>query len=91
MAPLCVRDKILHLLHNDRLAGHFGRDKTVENVKRRFYWPGMTEDVKRWCETCDQCARRKPGLGMGKFPLQQSMTNKTIIEKIAIDILGGLP
>lgn len=90
VAPSCVRDKILNYLHNDRLAGHFGRDKTLENVKRRFYWPGMTEDVKRWCEACDQCARRKPGPGVGKSPLQQSLSSKTI-ESIAIDILGGLP
>lgn len=53
VAPSSVRDKIPNYLHNDILAGHFGRGKTLKNVKRRLYWPRMTEDVKLWCEACD--------------------------------------
>lgn len=65
VAPSSVKDKIPNYLHNDILAGHFGRGKTLKNVKRRLYWPRMTEDVKLWCEACDQCARRKPGPVVG--------------------------
>lgn len=31
----------------------------------------MNECMKRWCESCDLCARCKPGPGVGNSPLQQ--------------------
>ena len=63
----------MYQLHNVRISGHLGRDKTTDLVKKRFYWPGLAEDIKRWCESCEQCAERKPRPGKGKSPLQQSL------------------
>jgi hypothetical protein len=50
----------------------------------------MTSDVRRWCKTCDVCARRKAGPGVGKSPLQQSPVGGPL-ERIAVDIMGPLP
>ncbi|CAG2236597.1 unnamed protein product [Mytilus edulis] len=71
VAPNQIRDFIFKEVHENRIGGHFGRDKTLESIKRRFYWPGLTETVKRWCRTCDICARGKPGPGQGKSSLKQ--------------------
>ena len=90
VAPKCIQKEIMHQLHNTRYSGHMGRDKTLSSVRKRFYWPGVTNDVKRWCQSCDQCARRKPGPGRGKSPLQQSSVSRPL-ERMAVDILGGLP
>lgn len=49
VAPNQIRDFIFKEVHENRIGGHFGRDKTLESIKRRFYWPGLTETVKRWC------------------------------------------
>lgn len=27
------------------LLGHFGHDKTIEEVERQFYWPSLKRDV----------------------------------------------
>ena len=35
--------RILQECHDSPLGGHLGKDKTTEQVKRRFYWPGMDE------------------------------------------------
>ena len=77
VAPQIIRDKVLESLHNSRLSGHLGRDKTYEAVRRRFYWPGMANDVKLWCQSCDFCARRKPGPWFGKSPLLSSLLQST--------------
>jgi len=90
VAPQVIRDHIFEQLHNSRISGHFGRDKTLENVKRRFYWTGMTEAVKNWCKRCDVCARGKPGPGLGKAPLKQFSVSAPM-QCIAVDILGPLP
>ena len=39
-----IRQEIMTQLHDSRTAGHLGRDKTVNRVRSRFYWPGMNDD-----------------------------------------------
>jgi hypothetical protein len=50
----------------------------------------MSTDIKRWCLQCDSCARAKAGPGVGKSPLQQSVTGAPL-DRIAVDIVGPLP
>ena len=69
LTPREIRDIIFIHLHEQRYAGHLGRDRTIAAIKKRFYWPGMGEDVARWCQECQLCARRKPGPGKGKLTL----------------------
>ena len=82
--------KIFEQLHKHRIAGHLGRDKTLASIKQRFYWVNLTKDVKRWCQLCDICSRRKPGPGRGRSPLKQDIAYQPL-DRIALDILGPLP
>ena len=90
ITPKEIRDTIFTYLHEQRYAGHFGRDRTITAVKKRFYWPGMSEDIARWCQECQLCVRRKPGPGKGKSALQQIKVYQPM-SVVAIDILGPLP
>lgn len=90
VAPRQIRSQIFHELHDNRIAGHLGRERTIKSVKRRVYWPGMSSDIKRWCKECDICARAKAGPGFGKSPLQQSITGAPL-DRVGIDIVGPLP
>ena len=55
-----LRTRLLHECHDAPTAGHLGKDKTLEQVKRRFYWPGMDADILQYVRTCDACQRNKP-------------------------------
>ena len=49
------------------LAGHFGRDKTIEEVERQFYWLGLKSDVAKivgQCRTCQLAKHRKQNTGL---------------------------
>jgi hypothetical protein len=46
-------------LHAGGLAGHFGLDKTIEEVERQFYWPGLKRDVAKIIGHCRQCQLAK--------------------------------
>ena len=39
--------------------GHFGRDKTLERLRERFYWPSMDRDVVVHLSNCSNCFKRK--------------------------------
>uniref|UniRef100_A0A2N9HIL9 CCHC-type domain-containing protein n=1 Tax=Fagus sylvatica TaxID=28930 RepID=A0A2N9HIL9_FAGSY len=53
-----VRDFLVWELHAGGLAGHFGLDKTIEEVERQFYWPGLKRDVAKIIGHCRQCLPR---------------------------------
>jgi Integrase zinc binding domain len=39
------------------MGGHTGRDETIKQTRRWFWWPGMNEwlaDYVRGCATCQQ-------------------------------------
>ena len=66
-----------------------GTEKTLSRIRQSFYWPGMKEDVHKFCNSCDSCTSRKSSMAT-RAPLKQTLSGGPM-EKIAIDILGPLP
>jgi hypothetical protein len=57
VVPRAMRKRILCGLHDD--VGHLGRDKTIDLVCQRFYWPGMTVNIEVHIRDCHRCLLRK--------------------------------
>ena len=69
---LKVREKLLLLAHDTQLPGHLGVNKTVAQLRRRFWWPGMAESVADYIRTCGLCQGNKPS-SRRKLGLMQSL------------------
>ncbi|MBW0479620.1 hypothetical protein O181_019335, partial [Austropuccinia psidii MF-1] len=54
-----IQLRILHKRHDSPLAGHPGQEKTLKLVKRDFHWSGMTQFIKDYVSSCQQCSRNK--------------------------------
>ena len=54
-----LRLEIIQLHHDMLIAGHGRQWKTVKLVTRNYWWSGVTKEVKRYVEGCDQCQRMK--------------------------------
>ena len=39
--------------------GHLGKDRVLELLRDRFFWPGMHMDVASYINSCPRCIRRK--------------------------------
>ncbi len=52
-----ARTDVLRRHHDDPLAGHFGSRSTLDLVTRKYYWPGMSRNVKAYCKVCSTCQR----------------------------------
>ena len=63
----------------------------MELVTRNYWWPGVTREVKRYVEGCDQCQRIKNRV---EIPVGKLRPNK-VLEKpwqhISVDFITKLP
>jgi hypothetical protein len=57
--PEGLRQRIIQSEHDSKVAGHFGRDRTLELLSRNFYWTNMEHDVRKYCSECEICQRTK--------------------------------
>ncbi|KAI0994388.1 hypothetical protein K3495_g13794, partial [Podosphaera aphanis] len=48
---------IIQNTHDSTVSGHPGRDATLSQVARSYFWPGISKAVKRFCKNCDICGR----------------------------------
>jgi hypothetical protein len=54
-----ARRDYLRELHSAPLAGHRGRNATLERAKFNIYWPNMSRDVVEFVKTCPECQQNK--------------------------------
>jgi len=77
--------------HEAPEAGHGGTAKTTELISRRYYWPKIREDIKRFIKTGDTCQRTK-GVRHARYSLLQSNeAHDRPWKSIAMDIITDLP
>ena len=57
--PEGMVQRILESEHNTKVAGHMGQDKTIELVRRNFWWPKMNERIIDFIRSCPDCQQNK--------------------------------
>ena len=57
--PETLQADLLERNHDNLLAGHFGVEKTLELLSRKYYWPKMRADVEKYVYGCNICMRSK--------------------------------
>ncbi|KAF8752947.1 hypothetical protein RHS01_07465 [Rhizoctonia solani] len=50
-----LRTDLLRIFHDSPLAGHPGRQQTLELVSRNYYWPGIHADTYWHVDSCKTC------------------------------------
>jgi RNase H-like domain found in reverse transcriptase/Integrase zinc binding domain/Reverse transcriptase (RNA-dependent DNA polymerase)/Chromo (CHRromatin Organisation MOdifier) domain len=86
-----LRALIMHECHNARVAGHMGIDKTLELVKRDYFWPGQERDVKEYVSTCEACQRNKASTTQPSGKLQPLPIPEQKWSTVTMDLTVGLP
>lgn len=86
-----LRETIIKDHHDSPLAGHPGKDKTVELITRDYWWPTIKSDVARYTQGCTVCQRVKPRRGKAKTPLHPFSPPERPWDQISLDLIGPLP
>lgn len=88
--PTLMRQLFIHEAHTGRGAAHFGRQKTYDAVKDRFWWPEMRKDVQEYMDACEICAAIKPPTITPRAPMQPMVFGRPM-ECVERDVVGPLP
>ena len=61
-----IRSDVIKIYHDTPANGaHFGRNKTIQKIRKRYFWPNMIQDIRGYVKSCIPCLqnnhlRQKP-------------------------------
>lgn len=86
--PKVLIDDIVNQVHLEM--GHQGAYKVIKYIRDRFYWKGLTKDVKRIVKTCHICQLSKSNNVKHVGPCQ-SIVTMNVGDLVMADLYGPLP
>ena len=90
VVPKSLRNKTMELAHETMMSGHMGIKKTTDRILSNFFWPGLKDDVRRFCLSCDICQRTLKKGNISKLPLQKMPLIDIPFKRVAVDIVGPI-
>jgi len=87
--PLCT--ELTQRTHDSILTGHPGRDVTLATLSRRFFWPGISQFVRKFCNNCDVCGRTTVWRDKRWGLLKPLPIPNQVWREISMDFITGLP
>lgn len=88
--PEELREEVLFLCHSIPASGHQGEDRTLERTKRKYFWHGVTKDVKSYVAACSACNKWKKPVRKAKWEMTKYHAGAPL-ERVHLDFLGPLP
>ena len=69
VVPKELLRQVMSVNHESAFSGHLGAKKTEVRILPNFFWPGLCQDVIRFCCSCDVCQRTVKRGSVKKVPL----------------------
>ena len=88
--PKEIQDSAFYWSHQDTTAGHFGQTATVLRAQSRFYYPGMSQDLKRRVANCGDCIVKRGKVKVRDGPHNPQRTGYPG-QRVYVDLVGPLP
>ena len=90
VVPTMLREPIMSFYHGTLPGTHVGHKKMLRWIRRLYYWPHMSEDIKKHSQSCLICAYYKP------HTVAKPSAHKTVYptapnELVSIDLVVNLP
>jgi hypothetical protein len=82
---------LMREVHDVRTGGHVGMNKTLEILKRKFYWPRMQYHVQRYIASCQKCQENKNSNGHPIGLLSPLPIPNKKWEIVSMDFITSLP
>ena len=89
IVPEEFRPRVLYFCHDSKDSGHLGQTKTLDRLKQRFYWYGMSKDSNIYVKQCSNCNKNKKGNRLPRSALEIYHAGYPM-ERVHLDILGPI-
>jgi len=89
--PKGLLQRILESEHNTKVAGHMGQDKTIELIRRNFWWPKMNERIIDFVKSCPECQQHKASRHQPYWLSSPLELPYALWQSIAMDFITELP
>lgn len=86
IVPQGCRETVMSLAHEALMGGHFGTKKTLQKIQAKFFWPGMSSEITRFCRSCDECQRT---VSKGKVT-RAKLGRMPPVSRVTVDLVGPI-
>lgn len=89
--PVQLRNDVIKRAHDSAITVHGGMAKTLELLRRHFFWPGIVTDVRKYIQNCSTCKETKSPNQILRPEMGQQSVSCRPFQRMYIDILGPYP
>nr|CBN81752.1 Pol polyprotein [Dicentrarchus labrax] len=89
--PDSARSQVLQWAHASKISCHPGYQRTLDFLRRKFWWPSMARDTRAFVAACSVCARGKSSHQPPAGLLHPLPVPRRPWSHIAVDFVTGLP
>ena len=86
-----LRLLVLKEEHDSPIAGHRGEKATIATVSRRYYWPGMKDEIAHFVKTCVKCQLNRASYQKQAGLLQPLPIPPGPWHSVSMDFITSLP
>lgn len=91
VVPLKNRIAVIGDCHTPPLCAHGGYHKTIDRIRRQYYWPNMDKDVRNFVRTCEVCKAVKAPNITQRSPMGSFRESNEPWQVLYLDFIGPLP
>lgn len=91
VVPKTLITEVLTLAHDSPTVAHPGFKRTLERVKKSYFWWGIYKHVLNFIKSCISCCERRGYKSNQKAPLQRIVVTERPFQRIGMDAIGPLP
>ena len=88
--PDALMEVVVEMCHNIPSSGHQSAERTINRVKQKYYWYGMSKWITNYVKMCEICNRNKKPNRKARCPLTKFHAGAPL-ERVHLDFLGPLP
>jgi len=90
VVPESLRRTVFDQYHHASLGGcHQGRDRTTSSVGERFWWQKWRDNIEDWCNSCQDCAVKKPATHPSRHLLRPIPVSQ-FLDRLTVDLMGAI-
>lgn len=91
VVPKNERLNVLQQCHDEPMSGHGGFYKTLDRIQRTYFWPKMSNEIRRYVNNCEVCKASKQTNIQQRAPMGEYREATRSWQILYMDFIGPLP